>query len=215
VKVVTNFYGGKYLVYACNKSTKFRIDHVRGDNAVLSGIFFDPAPTNTAPVLGAISDKYVYRGQTVQFTATASDAQSAYETLTFSLSNAPASATINPSSGAFSWVSTGAAAPGTNSVTVRVTDNGMPPLSDAKTFSVFVSPQPQFTGVTAGTNGQIQIMFNTLPGQSYQVQFKDHLTDADWTTLGGILPGTGSLLTIADDLSGRPQRFYRLLALPQ
>ncbi len=58
-------------------------------------------------------------------------------------------------------------------------------------------------------------MFNTLPGQDYQVQFKDHLTDADWTTLGGILPGTGSLLTIADDLSGRPQRFYRLLALPQ
>ena len=43
-KVVTNFYGGKYLVYTYNKSAKFRIDHVRGDNAVLSGIFFDPAP---------------------------------------------------------------------------------------------------------------------------------------------------------------------------
>jgi hypothetical protein len=215
VKVVTNFYGGKYLVYAFNKSTKFRIDHVRGDNAVLSGIFFDPAPTNTAPVLGAISDKYVYRGQTVQLTATATDAQSAYETLTFSLSNAPVGASINPSSGVFSWVTTNAAAPGTNSVTVRVTDNGMPPLSDAKAFSVFVSPPPQFTGVTAGTNGQIQIMFNTLPGQDYQVQFKDHLTDAGWTTLGGILPGTGSPVTVTDDLSGRPQRFYRLLALPQ
>jgi len=52
-KVVTNFYGGKYLVYTFNKSVKFRIDHVRGDNAVLSGIFFNPAPTNTGPVLGA------------------------------------------------------------------------------------------------------------------------------------------------------------------
>ena len=43
VKVVTNFYGGKYLVYAYDKSAKFRIDHVWGDNAVLSGIFFDSA----------------------------------------------------------------------------------------------------------------------------------------------------------------------------
>jgi len=44
VKVVTNFFGGKYLVYTYDRSAKFRIDHVRGDNAVLSGIFFDSAP---------------------------------------------------------------------------------------------------------------------------------------------------------------------------
>ncbi|HEV2695122.1 MAG TPA: alpha-L-rhamnosidase C-terminal domain-containing protein [Verrucomicrobiae bacterium] len=46
VRVVTNFSGGKYLVYTYNKSVKFRIDHVWGDNAVLSGIFFDSGPTN-------------------------------------------------------------------------------------------------------------------------------------------------------------------------
>ncbi len=44
VKIVTNFCSGKYLVYAYNKSAKFRLDHVRGDNAVISGIFFDSAP---------------------------------------------------------------------------------------------------------------------------------------------------------------------------
>ena len=48
-RIVTNFYGGKYLVYAYNRPAKFRIDHVWGDNAVLSGIFFDPA---AAPVVG-------------------------------------------------------------------------------------------------------------------------------------------------------------------
>ncbi|HSY20301.1 MAG TPA: alpha-L-rhamnosidase C-terminal domain-containing protein [Candidatus Acidoferrales bacterium] len=42
VQVVTNYSGGCYLVYNYNKSAKFRIDHVWGDNAVLSGIFFDP-----------------------------------------------------------------------------------------------------------------------------------------------------------------------------
>jgi len=44
VKVVDHFSGGKYLVYRYNKSAKFRIDKVRSDLAVLTGIFFDPAP---------------------------------------------------------------------------------------------------------------------------------------------------------------------------
>jgi hypothetical protein len=43
-RVSTNFSGGKYLVYRYNKSVRFRFDQVRGANAVLSGIFFDPAP---------------------------------------------------------------------------------------------------------------------------------------------------------------------------
>lgn len=185
-------------------------------------LFFMPTPTaqtnnvipNTSPVLTAISDKYVHVGQTVQFVAAATDAENAYQTLTFSLSNAPAGASINLSSGAFTWTTTNASAPGTNTITLRVTDSGTPPLSEAKIFSIFISPPPQFTGAVAQNNGQIQISFITLPGQNYQVQFKNSLTDPAWTTLGGIIPGTGLTLTVSDDFTGSPQRFYRLLALP-
>ena len=42
-KVVKDLHGGKYLVYSYDKSARFRIYQVRGDNAVLSGIFLDPA----------------------------------------------------------------------------------------------------------------------------------------------------------------------------
>jgi hypothetical protein len=42
VKIVKNCQGGAYLIYSYNKSAKFRFDILRGDNAVLSGIFFDP-----------------------------------------------------------------------------------------------------------------------------------------------------------------------------
>jgi hypothetical protein len=214
VKVVKNFYGGCYLVYACNKSIKFRLDHVRGDNAVLSGIFFDPAPTNTAPGLAAISDKYVHVGQTVAFTATATDAESAYQTLTFSLTNSPAGATINASSGAFVWVTTNAIAPSTNRATVRVTDNGLPPLSDTKTFSVVVAGPPQFTGISPRPNAQVELFFTTLPGQKYQVQFKNNLADGLWSSLGGIIFALSSSTNVYDDMLGLPQRFYRLMVSP-
>jgi len=42
VRKVSDFTGGKYLVYRYDKSARFRINHIRGGNAVLSAIFFDP-----------------------------------------------------------------------------------------------------------------------------------------------------------------------------
>jgi hypothetical protein len=44
VQVVSDFVNGKYLIFRYDKSVRFRIDQIRGDNATLSGIFFDPAP---------------------------------------------------------------------------------------------------------------------------------------------------------------------------
>ena len=41
VQIISDFRGGKYLIYEYNKSVRFRINQVRGINAVLSGIFFD------------------------------------------------------------------------------------------------------------------------------------------------------------------------------
>lgn len=41
VEIVRDFAGGKYLVYAYDRSARFRIDQVRGPNATLSGLFFD------------------------------------------------------------------------------------------------------------------------------------------------------------------------------
>jgi len=95
-------------------------------------------PGNEPPVLTAISDRVISEGATLSFTAGASD-PNAGDTLTFSLENAPAGATINSSSGVFSWMPTEAQGPGTNNITVRVTDNGSPSLSDAKSFAVIVN----------------------------------------------------------------------------
>ncbi len=43
VKIVQNFEQGRYLVYMCAGSVRFRIDQIRGKNAVLNAMFFDPA----------------------------------------------------------------------------------------------------------------------------------------------------------------------------
>src|SRR5262249_8809631 len=61
------------------------------------------------------------------------------QTLTYSLENAPAGASIDPVTGVFTWTPTEAQGPGSYTFTVRATDNGSPPLSDARTVTVTVN----------------------------------------------------------------------------
>ncbi|MEO6035418.1 MAG: hypothetical protein ABIQ35_09205, partial [Verrucomicrobiota bacterium] len=131
----------------------------------------------------------------------------------FSLTNSPAGAMINSTNGGFVWVVTNAPAPGTNSVTVRVEDNGAPPLSGETTFLVIVKPAPQFEPIQLNGSGKLTIRFNTLSGQSYQVQYKDDLAEPDWTAMGATISGTGGILTIQGILTGQRERFYRLVVV--
>jgi hypothetical protein len=96
------------------------------------------AQVNRAPVLAAIGNKAVSEGSLLSFTASATDPD-AGQTRTFSLdAGAPAGAAIT-SGGAFSWTPTEAQGPGSYSITVRVTDNGSPAMSDTETITVTVN----------------------------------------------------------------------------
>jgi uncharacterized protein (UPF0179 family) len=93
---------------------------------------------NEAPVLNAIGSKLVLLGSTLGFTASATDADIPANALSFSLgAGAPVGASINSATGAFTWTPTAAQA-GVHSITVRVTDNGVPPMFDEETITVTV-----------------------------------------------------------------------------
>ena len=170
---------------------------------------------NHPPELNIISNRFVHPGQTLQFIAVATDADSWYQTLTFSLTDAPAGAAINPLTGAFSWTVTNVSAPGTNSMTVLVTDNGTPLMSDAKMFQVIVGLPLQFGPITSDANGNVNFTFNSLPGESYQLTFKNDLNDPQWTPIGPPTAGTGGPLVFSNSLSAQPQRFYRIAVTAQ
>lgn len=90
---------------------------------------------NNPPMLNPIGNKSGATGYPVTFTATASDPD-AGQSLTFSLENSPSGAGIHPNTGAFSWTPS---TPGTYNVTVKVADDGFPPLSDSETFQIVVT----------------------------------------------------------------------------
>ncbi|HVK09154.1 MAG TPA: cadherin domain-containing protein [Gemmataceae bacterium] len=78
---------------------------------------------NTAPTLNNVPVSVnVDEGTAITFTATATDPDLPAQTLTFSLAGAPAGATINPTTGAFSWTPTEAQGPEVFVFNVRVSD---------------------------------------------------------------------------------------------
>jgi hypothetical protein len=165
---------------------------------------------NTAPRLTPIPDQYFHAGQTLRLTVTATDAESAFQSLLFSLDNPPAQAGIDSGTGLLTWNLNNLPAPSTNRLSVRVTDNGLPPLSDTTFLTVIVLPPPQLhSGVPAGNI--LPLRFDALSGQTYQVQYKDSLRDAEWLPLTAALPGQGGTLEAADDMTGHSNRFYRLV----
>lgn len=92
---------------------------------------------NSSPVLDSIGDQFVTEGTELTFTATASDPDIPTNNLTFSLGpGAPTGATIDPATGEFRWTPGIVDASNQAFITVRVTDNGVPPLDDSEEITI-------------------------------------------------------------------------------
>ena len=169
--------------------------------------------SNQPPVLAPIPNQVVSVGRWLTLTATATDADLPTEALQFSLDpGAPAGAAIDPATGAFRWRPGPAQAQGAYPITVRVTDNGQPPLSDAKTFTATVADYLEVdwgTAVTpAGASNSAPLLVSASDGLSVlRLALNlplDRLTNVTFEPLTAAitnaqlqLAATGSVLTLA------------------
>ncbi|MGH7967851.1 MAG: cadherin repeat domain-containing protein, partial [Limisphaerales bacterium] len=163
--------------------------------------------TNAPPALQPIADQSIHYGLPLSVQAVASDPDIPPDILTFSLDVAPASMTINPASGLISWTPA-LGQIGANTVVVRVTDNGQPPLSDTTTFHVLVlGNQPQLA-IEPLAGRLVQINITGDVGTTYELQISTNLLN--WDDLVSI-PVTSSPYPYIDPGSSTaPLRFYRL-----
>ena len=117
-------------------------------------------PANTAPVLAPIANQAVDEGSTLSFTASATDAD-AGQTITYSLIGAPAGASLNPTTGPFSWTPTDDDPTATPSdayhFTVRATDSADPAAFAEQPVTVTVSNVAPTITAVAGPAGPIGI----------------------------------------------------------
>jgi len=129
--------------------------------------------------------------------------------LSFSLeTNVAAGAVIDPTNGVFVWMPDDSQL-GTNAITVCVTDNGLPPLSDAKTFTVAVFERPALQASISSSN-EVTLTWSGIPDWVYRVQFKGGLNETAWTDLAPDVTATGWVAKKTGLMSGDKRRFYRV-----
>jgi hypothetical protein len=168
---------------------------------------------NSAPSLTHIADRTIHAGQTVVFTNSAADSDVPSNTLTYTLDpGAPFPASVDSTSGVFTWSTTAADANTTNGITVRVTDDGTPPLDNTKSFTVTVISDPNLEISLAGD--VVTISWTAIAGQTYRVQYKENLDDTAWLDLVPDVTAGGSTASTTDTISASSQRFYRVAVLP-
>jgi hypothetical protein len=86
---------------------------------------------------------------------------------------------------------------------------------DNLTFSANGQSGPAPVPVTFSTGpNNLILSWIGVAGQSYQVEYKDDLSVSTWIPLGGSISGTGSPISLTNNLSQSSQRFYRLQVLP-
>jgi len=162
---------------------------------------------NTPPVLNPIGNKALYIGQTLTFTATASDSDLPAQSLTFSLDpGAPAGAAIGAGSGVFTWTPSSV---GTVNVTVRVTDSGVPAASASETIAVEVRNPPGFANsVRNGAN--LEMTWDTIAGKKYAVDYTENLNPPiSWTPVSTNTAG-GTSMSYTNSTTEGQQRFFRI-----
>jgi len=123
--------------------------------------------------------------------------------------DAPAGSVIDPLTGRLTWTVPADGEPGTNMFTVRVTDNGTPPLSAEMSFTVGVVAPLEIERV-ALTDKTVSLTWRASPGQTYQVEYKTDLRKVSWNTIPISITATNHHATFVDTLGAGPLKFYRI-----
>jgi hypothetical protein len=167
-------------------------------------------PTNTAPQITGVPDAIIHAGTTFRITNSATDTDFPPNTLTYLLPIRPIGASLNSTNGVLVWASPINSAGTTNHFTVRVTDDGSPPLSASTSFQVRVIPRPQLTAAVISPPS-VRLTWSSAPQSRYRIYYTGSLSSPNWLPLGGILTSAGSTMTFTDNPGTTAQRFYRIV----
>jgi hypothetical protein len=186
-------------------SYNFRVRVVDGNG--LSTIATVDVTVSAGPGMMAIApyEIQVAGGQSVTFHADAWDQLGNRITISPSWS-VSGGGTID-SSGLFYAVAAG------GPYTITASSAGLSATSSVwVTSSAATSPPFSIRSITS-SNAILTLTWNSIPGRTYHLEFKDNLADLTWTTLPTDIIASGSTASTTTPLVD-PQRFFRVTLLP-
>jgi glucosylceramidase len=179
--------------------------HNNASNCVAT---FDSVTVNQAPVLAPIPNQTILAGRTLTITNSATDADIPTQALSYTLSNAPTGANINSNSGLFTWRPTIAQSPSTQTVAVVVSDNGVPNMSAAQSFTMIVNrPANPVLSSASASDGQFSMWLSGDTGPDYVIESSSNLLS--WSGVSTSTPPSLPFWWTTTNTQS-PLQFYRV-----
>ncbi len=185
-----------------------------------SDLGFDPAdpfsnsgnsPPHFLPLTNVVA---VHPGMTISIPFTATDANQPTQSLHYGPRlDTPSGAALNPTNGLFTWTPTADQAGQTYFIGAEVTDNGSPQLQDRAVVEIqVVNLRVTALDLNPGL-GVASIVFHSVAGQRYQLQYKNRLDDPEWTGAQVKTAGNPPEGLIDYNYTNSMMRFYRVVRL--
>jgi uncharacterized repeat protein (TIGR03803 family) len=77
-------------------------------------------------------------------------------------------------------------------------------------FRLSLPLPPVFKSITE-TAGSVTLVWNSVAGRTYQLQYSTNLPQTNWVNLGGAVLATNGVMSATDSIGTDPQRFYRVV----
>jgi hypothetical protein len=119
---------------------------------------------------------------------------------------------MDSTTGQFTWTPTAVQAQTTYTITVKVTDDGVPPLSDSGSFAVLVTAGLRINSI-ALVGETLTLAWDSVPGKTYQMQRADSLMSGSWTDLGAAIQAADPMMEQTVAVGTGVQEFYRVVQL--
>jgi hypothetical protein len=172
------------------------------------GWYVDDISLVAAPVLTVPGTQTIYAGNTLTVTNYATLFTAGRQT--FGLVSGPTNVVLNTTNGVLTWTPALAQTPSTNTISVKVTDNNVPPLSTTNSFivRVLLLPALKIAASAQPTNGSFQLTFSTGSNTTWRIDASTNLSS--WLPLLTNTVGPSGTIQFTDLLATNyPWRFYR------
>ncbi len=185
-----------------------------GDNFIggwglsTTGAFVQP----TFPRFSALPEQQAVGGKTFTITNAAADSYAPPDLLKYELVDGPAGASVNSTSAVFAWRPLVSPSPTNVLVTMKVTDSGIPKISDTQQFWIVVRPPatPNLS-VPGKTNGRSLLKIAGDAQQDYTIFASTNLVD--WSSVLSTNPFVMPF-EFQDPSTNLSRRFYRIRVGP-
>lgn len=170
-----------------------------------AGWYVDDVSVVTFPVLTLPATQTITAGQTFSASASATNSLSSAKYI-FALA-APSTNAFVATNGLITWTNTQPFI-GTNVLTVKVSDDSVPPVSVTNSFSVIVRPAYQLSASNTLSNKYFLLTLQSLSNTAWRIEASTNLTA--WQPVLTNLTGPLGTLQYTDVLATNfPFRFYR------